>query len=266
MTALAAVLAGKARPGGRSPVAVPGLPATTCAYLTGPARRRSAPTSTRPCASPSQPRAGTSPHSVPFARSDPRCDREDERRAPRPATAQRLSSATRPRPRPAGRSASQAVILGGVEADSASEVAELVGAATVSPGCRGGRNLSERGARGVTRRRVRALQIRQELRPPEPRPARPPRSAHAWCTTALGEAPRRRSLASSPLGGSMAFAVPGPTRRAAPRRGRRAARRPTGLTGAGGGLLVGGVVVAAAGQPAGVSAADTATLGRVSRR
>ncbi|WP_422736293.1 glycoside hydrolase family 3 protein [Micromonospora sp. WMMD729] len=30
MTALAAVLAGKARPGGRSPVAVPGLPATTC--------------------------------------------------------------------------------------------------------------------------------------------------------------------------------------------------------------------------------------------
>ncbi|MCO1597212.1 glycoside hydrolase family 3 [Micromonospora sp. RHAY321] len=31
MTALAAVLAGKARPGGRSPVAVPGLPATTCA-------------------------------------------------------------------------------------------------------------------------------------------------------------------------------------------------------------------------------------------
>ncbi|GAB3942471.1 hypothetical protein GCM10027614_29540 [Micromonospora vulcania] len=31
MTALAAVLAGKARPGGRSPVTVPGLPATTCA-------------------------------------------------------------------------------------------------------------------------------------------------------------------------------------------------------------------------------------------
>ncbi|MEU7801521.1 glycoside hydrolase family 3 N-terminal domain-containing protein [Micromonospora arborensis] len=31
MTALAAVLAGKARPGGRSPVAVPGLPATACA-------------------------------------------------------------------------------------------------------------------------------------------------------------------------------------------------------------------------------------------
>ncbi|MGC5290704.1 glycoside hydrolase family 3 protein [Micromonospora sp. DT231] len=30
MTALAAVLAGKAKPGGRSPVAVPGLPATTC--------------------------------------------------------------------------------------------------------------------------------------------------------------------------------------------------------------------------------------------
>ncbi|MGC4771439.1 glycoside hydrolase family 3 protein [Micromonospora sp. DT44] len=30
MTALAAVLAGKARPGGRSPVVVPGLPATTC--------------------------------------------------------------------------------------------------------------------------------------------------------------------------------------------------------------------------------------------
>ena len=30
MTALAKVLAGKARPGGRSPVAVPGLPATTC--------------------------------------------------------------------------------------------------------------------------------------------------------------------------------------------------------------------------------------------
>ncbi|WP_435826633.1 glycoside hydrolase family 3 protein [Micromonospora inaquosa] len=30
MTALAAVLAGKARPGGRSPVPVPGLPATTC--------------------------------------------------------------------------------------------------------------------------------------------------------------------------------------------------------------------------------------------
>ncbi|GGO17262.1 beta-N-acetylhexosaminidase [Micromonospora parathelypteridis] len=31
MTALAAVLAGKARPGGRSPVVVPGLPATACA-------------------------------------------------------------------------------------------------------------------------------------------------------------------------------------------------------------------------------------------
>ncbi|SCL68358.1 beta-N-acetylhexosaminidase [Micromonospora citrea] len=31
MTALAGVLAGKARPGGRSPVPVPGLPATTCA-------------------------------------------------------------------------------------------------------------------------------------------------------------------------------------------------------------------------------------------
>ncbi|MGC5309176.1 glycoside hydrolase family 3 protein [Micromonospora zamorensis] len=31
MTGLAAVLAGKARPGGRSPVTVPGLPATTCA-------------------------------------------------------------------------------------------------------------------------------------------------------------------------------------------------------------------------------------------
>ena len=31
MTALADVLAGRQRPGGRSPVPVPGLPATTCA-------------------------------------------------------------------------------------------------------------------------------------------------------------------------------------------------------------------------------------------